>query len=1445
MINNENSHHTHYNFKIMNNNGGALSFEALIDNRQWKAVVADMSNDIKGLTNSAARETSKINDVFGQLATVAGGAFAFTQLASLPQKLIQVRGEFQQLEIAFETMLGNKGKSDALFADVVKLAATTPFGLKDAGLATKQLLAYGSASTEVIGELRMLGDIASGVSVPIGDLTYLYGTLKTQGRAYAIDIRQFAGRGIPIYAELAKVLKINKEEVASFIEQGKVGFPQIEQAFKNMTGEGGMFFNLMEKNSKSLTGLTSQLKDAIDIMFNEIGKSQEGALGDSIKYATSIVQNYEPILDVLKSLVATYGTYRAAVIATATLQGIGGTIAAAKMYLDLAKSINTAKDAQIFFNLVTGLNPYAVAAAALVGLITAVALFRDTTTEAEKAQKRMANVNDEVSTSLAGEQGKIQLLTAQIKNENVSREERNNKLRELISVHPQLLGGLTLENIATKEGTDAINGYIEARKRQIETDLIKAELDESIKRQLEAKQNKVEPGFFSTLGTSLAAAGQSSFTAGTGTNFAKDQAKQTIKLNADIAKSEEELQKKLLDRVTALQSADEASLNSGKKTSEAVKKDVKYYDDQIKSLKDNQEKATTNTEFKKLESEIKNLEAKKARITGAISKEAKAAGKAAAKEAEKSGPYGSVVYWDYIAGKAKEILDKTPVSNTGQIAKQQAILSDAEKNAADARKKLAILTFDQELEEKKKNYEVYQLWVDNLGSKAANEQFDGLITQGKSYAEYLKQQIDQFQSVHPESLSGQEQEQLVKLRVEYDDATGVDTRLEKFQKRLDGIRLSATSLTDEIQQLEKAQSELNPNDQSAAAIAERIALQSQKNDAYKERKAQLQQYLVSVAGTEERRLAIEGKYNDLSEELNAKYLNNRGAAYEEAVKKMNRDKQDEFDADNVDLATKSTEFKALTRIIAEASSEQTKVKLDAAKKQLEILKGKNAQETDEYKDQLAKIKQLEEENVSKRADNFRAYSNAVAGLADAMSGLPGAFGQIGAALSGLTSGVSNFTVAMSRMKDGKIGVEQYGAALQGVANIIGIIASSAKERKQAEEQYYSSVINQQQQYNLLLNEQIGLQSKSSGSVFYTDFEGEINDGFKKAQDAQQKGLDAMAALQNGKAKDGQKNGIDWKKVGAGAASGAAGGFIAGGGVFSWATTTVGAVGGAIVGLFGGMKKKDTFTPLLSKWPGLIDESKEGLDGFNSVLAQTLIDNNLVDEATKRNLQSTIEWKEQLKAAQEQIKGVISSLAGALGDQLRDGIVNAFREGEDAAQAFEDTVTKVLENILAQLIFSKVIGPYLDELEKRMDASSAPGGDGTWVDDFGWFFSKSKELAALNNKMMQDAKDQAANYGIDLWAPKETSKTANALSGAITGMSAAQGNVLEGQFNALRINSAEILTVERDSNSHLRNILFGITNISNNSNYLPLLASIDKKLDYLQKADTFDRAYGGS
>lgn len=237
------------------------------------AVLKQVNKDI-GTFGDTAQKSSKqggtFNSTLKDIFTTATGFVAanvFNQLANGITGFISTTvtnaGNFEQFQISIETMLGSVEKADALIKDISKTARETPFELTDLQKATKQLLAYGFESSEVIDSLVTLGDVAAGVGAPIGDLTYLYGTLRTQGRAFAFDIRQFTGRGIPIIEELAKIFGVTANEVMGLVEQGKVGFPEVQKAFQNMTSEGGRFNDLMVKQSKSLQGIQSNINDTI------------------------------------------------------------------------------------------------------------------------------------------------------------------------------------------------------------------------------------------------------------------------------------------------------------------------------------------------------------------------------------------------------------------------------------------------------------------------------------------------------------------------------------------------------------------------------------------------------------------------------------------------------------------------------------------------------------------------------------------------------------------------------------------------------------------------------------------------------------------------------------------------------------------------------------------------------------------------------------------------------------------------------------------------------------------------------------------------------------------------------------------------------------------------------------------------------------------------------
>ena len=326
----------------MENLNGALGFKATLDIDDFNVSAQAMERHIRQVSTTTVSEAAQMDQSIQQFAQ-NGARYIVSYLvgqgmSSLLQSIVQTRGEFQQLEIAFGTMLKSDSKAKQLMDELVVTAAKTPFDLQGIANSAKQMMAYGSTVDNVVDELVMLGNVASGVGAPLGEIAYLYGTLRTQGRAYAMDIRQFAGRGIPIYEELAKILKVNKDQVAGLVSEGKVGFAEVEKVFQNLTSSTGMYYNLMEKQSKSLPGMIANLGDAWDSALNKLGTDNQDLFADAISGATYLVEHFEDVLRIVKAITIAYGSYKAAIVLN-TL--------ATKGYTGVALLDNTARQAKI------------------------------------------------------------------------------------------------------------------------------------------------------------------------------------------------------------------------------------------------------------------------------------------------------------------------------------------------------------------------------------------------------------------------------------------------------------------------------------------------------------------------------------------------------------------------------------------------------------------------------------------------------------------------------------------------------------------------------------------------------------------------------------------------------------------------------------------------------------------------------------------------------------------------------------------------------------------------------------------------------------------------------------------------------------------------------------------------------------------------------------------
>lgn len=440
-------------------------------------------------TNNADEIVKSLTDSLKRTAAEIGGLVAIKRFGS---DVIEATGKMQQLQVALSTILQDKSKADQLIADIVQFAAKTPFNLDDVATGAKQLLAYGSSADNVVNELSMLGDVASGLQIPIGQLIYLYGTLRTQGRAMTVDIRQFAGRGIPIYEELAKVLGVSKDQVSELVKEGKVGFKEVEQAFKNMTSEGGKFANLMESSAGTWPQRLSNIEDTLFQKMNEFGNKYKDVFEFGIGTAEDLVESLDDVFSVMGGLIAAYGSYKAALIAAAVAQKAVGFIESIRLIGMYRKELGLATAAQQTFNLASKSNVYVALLAALVGIGTAVYMFTKRTNEATAAQETLNSVNKKTDEEFSKQAATVDRLSGILKSETSSIDQKKKALSDLQTIIPSYNASLNEEGRLINNNTEAIKSYLTQLEKQIRMKAAQEELEELYrKKRTQEKQQKV------------------------------------------------------------------------------------------------------------------------------------------------------------------------------------------------------------------------------------------------------------------------------------------------------------------------------------------------------------------------------------------------------------------------------------------------------------------------------------------------------------------------------------------------------------------------------------------------------------------------------------------------------------------------------------------------------------------------------------------------------------------------------------------------------------------------------------------------------------------------------------------------------------------------------------------------------------------------------------------
>lgn len=331
----------------MKNEKGKLYYGLGLDNDQLRADASESRNIIKGIGDTTAVEGARIDNAYRKIAGSVAAVFTVQQAAAFAKSIVQVRGEIESLEVSFETLLGNKQKANALFSEIKTYAVNTPMQMNDLAKGAQMLLSFNVEAERIMPILKQIGDISMGDAQKFNSLTLAFSQMSSTGKLMGQDLLQMINAGFNPLSVMSEKTGKSIGQLKKDMEGGLITSQMVADAFAAATSEGGKFYGMLDKQSKGINGSMSNLEGAITDMFNDIGTANQGFITDTIQGATTAVQHYKEIGEALAVIVATYGTYKAAVMATEAVQRSIETVKRTEEAAELMKLLSVEQQAKI------------------------------------------------------------------------------------------------------------------------------------------------------------------------------------------------------------------------------------------------------------------------------------------------------------------------------------------------------------------------------------------------------------------------------------------------------------------------------------------------------------------------------------------------------------------------------------------------------------------------------------------------------------------------------------------------------------------------------------------------------------------------------------------------------------------------------------------------------------------------------------------------------------------------------------------------------------------------------------------------------------------------------------------------------------------------------------------------------------------------------------------
>ena len=1423
----------------MQTNDGNLVFDIKANYEGLQKDVEAIKKQFEQMTNKAVEEGKKQADVWQTLLKGATAYFTLQGAQSFISQMVAVRSEFQQLEISFGTMLKSKEKANELMAQLTDLAAKTPFGLQEVSEGAKRLLAFQVPAEEVTETLRRMGDVAAGLGVPMGQLIHVYGQVKAQGKLMTNDLYQFMNAGIPIIAELSKVVGKSETEIKDMVSAGKIGFPEVQAVIKNMTSEGGLFFNLMAEQSKSLGGQISNLQDNFDQMLNEIGKASEGVVSGAISGVAYLVENYQTLGKIIAGLITTYGAYRAAIIVNNTLVALstqltnGWTVAQLAQY----RGLLLLEKAQKLLNATMLANPYVFMATAVAALAAAMFVLTDRTSAAEKAQKRL---NEEREVAMAKEKEHKQHIEELINtatNQYLADTDRRKALTELAGAYPQIFAKYDIESIKLAD-------ILKLKKEIAEFDANKARGQ----RQTDYSKNKEYAKILYDIGTKQGSKGFDEIAKGSDLdriitekfgnhwrtfgnysdiyayfNEKQKNAKKELKSDALTDwtanlknQSEDELKKQLEQRKHLIADLQKQEKEGKKWASHGVKFGEEWYAFNKEELQ---------AQNQAIQAQLDHLHEKTYEYKD-LTKEYTQAVKDAEKALDniKNGGLGKLKK-EELAKAIKEAEDN--LKNAKNTLKEHQ--TSLNKKAATKAKKETLPEFDTEKANRDHQRQIQ----------------DDLFRQEEARIKIMQEGAEKRLAII--QLEYDKQEEEIRRRSEDQLAAFIETEKQKaeaqgkwkkgkdFDTNTEAINAEKARLAEnektllasnaEYQRIQQEQvyrdllEKYKTYEEEKNKIFEEFEkdrLELEKNNVNGQNDERIKELLKKKARKELEFKIKEGAIGDdigvLFTDINKK----TSKQIDEMVKKA----EEAFDSfQKLFQGSDDPEILNLLKNIREGI-DSAKEKADEARPYFERLGknfkkafGKNREDGDGGEGQNYE-RQKAVSSIAKDIDNAR----------EAMGVLTDMFKALGDAMD--NKNLKEFAKTLNEISNiidktmkgaevgGKIG-KGAGAIIGAAIGLTTAIAQNvaAHEKKQREEinSLMLTKIEQQRTYNNLLFEQ-NLLLKKESSVFG---EKEIAKAVNYMELYRQKTNEVQSKIKNG-----ALGNINVQS-----------GYIN----HNYAQDTLKKISNGIASLWGGGSDEGTsrkvYSSIISQYKDLINEYGR----LNLSRAESLLTSEFASEEQKRALQDLIDLEKQAQKAVEDLDKYLESTFGQLGGDLMNDIVNSLKDGKDAFVEFGKSAGKVLEKLQKQMLFEVHFSERFKKFQEEIKNVYKKGGDSQSV---------AKEVNTLTSNFVQSMRSNVENATRDFKTFQDelqknglysATSDRKSVEKGFAHMSQDTGNDLLGQFRLQTQLSAEIKNATLQTANFIREMHQSM--LTNAAQQLRHLAGIETNTYKLHKMET--------